>query len=296
MRKASLVAAALVVACLMPSSAFAWGTVAHKYIMRRAIDLLPAELKPFAARFREEIVIRVVDPDSWRTVGWDDDPNHFLDLGVPEYGPPPFVALPRDYDAALEKFGAATLKRYGLLPWREAEMFGNLRRSFEEFARNGPYAVSNTVLFMAVASHYVQDAHQPFHATDNFDGQKSGQNGIHARFERDVFERYESRLSVNPGPLKPITSIRDAMFDVLLASHQLVGPILQADKEAIAGKEAYDDAYFEKFFAGVRPVLEKQLAASITATAGMIVGAWEQAGKPPLRTEDARPLQRVRKP
>jgi hypothetical protein len=46
----------------------------------------------------------------------------------------------------------------------------------------------------------------------------------------------------------------------------------------------------------VRPILEQQLAASVTATAGMIMGAWEQAGKPVLRTEDARPVQKVRVP
>ena len=32
-------------------------------------------------------------------------------------------------------------------------------------------------------------------------------------------------------------------------------------------------------------MLEKRLAASITATASLIVGAWEQAGKPALQIE-----------
>ena len=121
MRKTAVVAAFLAVA-LTPSSAFAWGTAAHKYIMRRAIDLLPADIKPFFVHFRDELVVRVVDPDLWRNVGWEDDPNHFLDLGVPEFGAYPFTALPREYGAAIEKFGMATLKRDGLLPWREAEI------------------------------------------------------------------------------------------------------------------------------------------------------------------------------
>ena len=55
----------------------------------------------------------VVDPDLWRNVGWEEDPNHFVDFGVPELGPYPFAALPREYGAALEKFGMATLKRNG---------------------------------------------------------------------------------------------------------------------------------------------------------------------------------------
>lgn len=296
MRKAPFVVVALIVASLVPSSAFAWGFAAHRYMMRRAIDLLPAEVKPLFVRFRDEIVLRVVDPDLWRNVGFEEDPNHFLDFGVPEYGPYPFTALPRDYGAAIEKFGLVRLKRNGLLPWREAEQFGNLRRTFEEFPRDAPYTLSDIVLFAAVASHYVQDAHQPFHATDDFDGQKTGQNGIHARFERDLIERYESRLTVNPAPPRPIANIRDAMFDTLLASYQLVDPILKADKEASAGKETYDAEYYEKFFAAVRPVLEQRIADSISATASIIIGAWEQAGRPALRTTDARPVQRVRRP
>lgn len=39
MRKASIVAAAFVLASLAPSSAFAWGTEAHRFIMGRAIDM-----------------------------------------------------------------------------------------------------------------------------------------------------------------------------------------------------------------------------------------------------------------
>ena len=103
--------------------------------MARAIDLLPAELKPFFEHYRAELVVRVVDPDVWRNAGWEEDHNHFVDFGMPELGPYPFTALPREYGAALEKFGMTTLKKIGMLPWREAEQFGNLRRAFEGFAQ-----------------------------------------------------------------------------------------------------------------------------------------------------------------
>jgi hypothetical protein len=295
MRKWFVAGATALLCSIVPSTAFAWGFAGHRYIMRRAIDLLPPEMKPFFTAHRDEIVMRVVDPDLWRNVGWEDEPNHFLDFGVPELGPYPFAALPRDYGAAIEKFGAATLKRYGLLPWRVAEQFGNLRRGLEGFTRQAPYATSDTVLFAAVASHYIQDAHQPLHATNNFNGQLTGQTGVHARFERDLIERFESRLTVQPAASAPVTNPRDAAFDALLVSYQLVGPILAADREAIAGKDTYDDEYFERFFARVRPILERRLGDSITATAGIIAGAWLLAGKPVLTLTDARPLLKVRK-
>ncbi len=261
--------------------------------MRRAIDLLPAELKPFFERRRDELVLRVVDPDLWRTVGWPDDPNHFIDFGVREYGDYPFTALPRDYEAALAKFGSATLDRYGRLPWRLAEMAASLRREFEALPRNAPYAVSNIVVFASVSSHYLQDAYQPFHATDNYDGQATGQRGIHARFERDLIERFSSRLALAPGPPTPITQPRDAAFDVLLSSYKLVEQVLKADREAAEGRDPYDDVYYERFFEKVRPMLEQRLSAAISATAGLITGAWIEAGRPAVRGDDARPVQKI---
>src|SRR3954470_9979274 len=104
----ALAAVALLVAIVAPAPASAWGLEAHKFITRRAIELLPPELKPFYERSREEIVLRSTDPDLWRNVGWDEEPNHFIDFGAREFGEYPFAALPRDLGAALEKFGAAT--------------------------------------------------------------------------------------------------------------------------------------------------------------------------------------------
>ena len=117
MRKGGPVAALLVAASLVPAPAFAWGAEAHRYIMRRAIELLPPEIKPFFEHNRDELVMRVNDPDLWRVVGFEEEPpNHQIDFGVEDYGPYPFVALLREYDAAVEKFGVAVVRRYGLLP------------------------------------------------------------------------------------------------------------------------------------------------------------------------------------
>jgi len=294
MRKAALVLSALVVSLLVPSTAHAWGANAHRYIMRRAIEMLPSSIRPFFEAHRDELIMRVVDPDLWRTLGWDEDPNHFLDFGVREYGDYPFAALPRDYDGAVTKFGVATLKKNGLLPWRLEEEFGNLRRAMAGNGRGSGFPAGNVVLFTAVAAHYIQDGTQPLHAIDNYDGAMTQQNGIHSRFESALFERFESRLTVAPPPIRPIVNPRDAAFETLLSGNRLVPAILAADKAAVAGRQFYDDDYFEKFFGGVKGLLEQRLAESISATASLIVGAWEQAGRPDLTTPPAaRQPQRV---
>ena len=286
-------AAVFVVLTLLPAPAFAWGLVGHRLIMARAIDLLPPELKPFFVKHRDEIVVRAVDPDTWRVAGWPENAHHFLDFGVPEYGKPPFTELPRDYDAALQKFGRSTLERNGLLPWRLAEFFGQLRRGFEGFGRQSAFATTDIILFSASMSHYIQDAHQPFHGTDNYDGQLTGQRGIHARFETNLIERFQSRLTLNPPAPKPITNPRDESFRVLIDSYQLVDGILQADKKAVAGKETYDDDYYEKLFAAVKPVIDRRISEAISATASLIMGAWEAAGRPTVKLEDSRPVEKV---
>src|SRR3990172_10478625 len=119
--------AALLATVLVPASAFAWGAGAHRYITKRAIELLPSEIKPFFELRRDELVLRSNDPDMWRVVGFDEEPpNHQIDFGVDDYGPYPFTALPRAYDAAVEQFGVATVRRHGLLPWRAMEEVGNV--------------------------------------------------------------------------------------------------------------------------------------------------------------------------
>jgi hypothetical protein len=150
-------------------------------------------------------------------------------------------------------------------------------------------------MFAPVVGHYIQDANQPLHASNNYDGQLTGNTGVHSRFEADLVERYLARLTITPAPPRVVASARDAAFDALLAANRSVEAIIKADADAIAGRDVYDDAYFEKFFTAVKPILEKQIAASITDTASLIISAWEQAGKPALKLEGARPLQR-RKP
>ena len=283
--------------CAVPVSMHAWGMDVHRYLTGRAIDGLPPPLKAFYAEQRAFVVEHAADPDLWRVVGFEDEPpNHQIDFGVDDYGPYPFVALPREYDAAVEKFGVAIVRRHGLLPWRTMEEFGNLRRIFQGFTRNQLYVGGNAVLFASTLAHYIQDAHQPLHVHNNYDGQLSGQSGLHSRFESELFERFESRMTITPAPARIVGNTRDFIFDVALASFQLVPQILEADRSAIGVKDTYDDEYFEKFFTNIRPVLERQLAGAITDTASAIVSAWTEAGKPELKFASPRPIQKVKKP
>ena len=294
------VAAFLLIATVaLPTSALAWGFDAHKFIADRMVELLPPELKPLFEKRRAFIIERSIDPDLWRNVGWDaEPPNHFLDMDYEGFGPYPFDGLPRDYAAAVQKFGKGVIHTQGLLPWRTAEFYGNLQREFASLKRQPApgYAVDNIVLHAAILAHYVSDGHVPLHAVVNYNGQLTGQDGLHARWESELFERNRSRLTIAPAAAKPVSNPRDFMFDVLLASNRAAANVLESDLKAAAGREFYDDAYFDLFANGTLPTLERRLNDSISAVASMIVGAWEQAGKPAIPAEPARTPRRIRRP
>jgi hypothetical protein len=280
-----------------PTGVSAWGYEAHKAIMDKAIALLPPEIRPLFEQNRATLVEHVIDPDLWQTAGFDsaESPNHFLDLDWDGYGKYPFDGLPHDYSAAVAKFGKDRVDKNGTVPWRVEEMYGNLRRAFESYERRGPFGRFDVLFYSAWLTHYVSDAHVPFHAVVNYDGQLTGQSGIHARFEAFLFERYRDQWTIALKPIPAVRNPRDFVFGVVLAGTQLVPPILKSDLEAIGSREEYDDAYYAAFFKANRAVVERRLNEAVAASAAMIAGAWEAAGKPPVPVSAKATPQRRRR-
>jgi hypothetical protein len=284
---------------LLPRPAAAWGFEAHKFIADRMIALLPQELRPLFERRRDFIVERSIDPDLWRTVGWEEEPpNHFLDMDHRAFGPYPYAGLPRDYSDAVQKFGLEFIHQQGLLPWRTSEFYGRLVREFQSLERTPPpgYALDNIVLFSAIMAHYVSDGHVPLHSVINYNGQLTGQDGLHSRWESALFERNRSKLTIAPPPVKPVGVPRDAMFDVLLASNRDSAGVLEADRKAAEGRQFYDEGYFDAFAKGTLSTLERRLNDAISGVASFIIGAWEAAGKPAIPNDTARTPAPIRRP
>jgi zinc dependent phospholipase C len=285
---------ALALSCLPSAPVGAWGFNGHKFIADRAIDLLPQEIRPFFQKYRATVVEHAIDPDTYRTVGWaEEPPRHFLDMD--SYGPFPFKDLPHDYKAAVAAKGADFVVKNGLLPWRTQEVYDQLREAFRQLPTSA-YARDNVKLFSSVIAHYTADSFQPFHAAANYDGQLTGQQGIHSRFESDLFDRYQNRLKVAPPPLTPIPSAREFIFSTLTDSFALVAPILDADREAARGRDFYDDAYFAAMSEKAGPIMDKRIAGATSGVASMIAQAWIDAGRPALPVEaPARPPRPIRR-
>lgn len=296
MRRCLLVPLALAVVLLLslPTLSPGWSFETHRFITGRAIALLPPEIRPFFEKHGAFIVEHSVDPDLWRTAGFEiEPPRHFLDIDA--YGPYPFDALPREYSAAVARFGEETVVKNGTLPWRAEEVYDRLVKAFEQHrAGTSPYALDNIKFFVAILAHYAADAHVPFHAVINYDGQLTGQHGIHSRFESELFARYADQLVVHPPRIDPVDRPRDHIFDTLLDSYRVVAGLLEADRKAIGEGTEYDDAYFARFFAGARPTLEARLSRSAGSVAALVSGAWHKASRPSLPLERQRTVRKRR--
>src|SRR5262245_1797633 len=173
--------AALTIAAFVatPGSASAWGIEVHKYILARAIPLLPREIRPYFEKYQSSIVEHAGDPDLWRTVGWlEEPPRHFLDMDA--YGPSPFKEFPHDYDEAVKRYGLEFVQKNGTLPWRAEEIY---RKLVEAFTQKAAYSRENIRLFSSAIAHSTAGAPQPFPAGLHQPGLLTRQRGARHRCE-----------------------------------------------------------------------------------------------------------------
>ena len=282
-----------------PVTLSAWGLDVHRLITRRAIDGLPAALKPYYLSRAEFFVEHSVDPDLWRVVDLksdrgEEDPNHFLDIdGLDE--PRPFTNVPRAWDQYVARYGAERATKMGRLPWRTEDVYGRLVAAFRDVTRGQNYAAENALFLSAVLAHYIEDAHVPFHAVTSYDGQATNQRGIHSRFESQLVMRNQATLKLARVTVEPIPEIKAFVFETLIEGEALVESILAADLAAAKGREFYDDAYFAAFLKGARPVMERRLAEAASGVASVIVAAWTEAGKPVMPSGAPAPPARIRR-
>jgi predicted AlkP superfamily phosphohydrolase/phosphomutase len=279
-RTAVLVALALVAAS---PQAHAWGFQAHRMVNRRAIGMLPEPLRGLFSANADYVEEHAIDPDLWRGAGVaDEGPNHFLDMD--EFGNPP-PELERIEARHLARFGKEAAAK-GRVPWRVGEVYGELVTAFR--ARD----MSRVLERASVLGHYVGDAHVPLHAVTNYDGQLSGQTGVHGRWEKELIERFQLQIeeTLATPETRPVGDPVVATQAILRESFDAAAKVLESDRLLATGRdlpdtaenERYDDAYYTRFFERERNRLKERLERSYAAVASFWLQAWEEAGRPAL--------------
>jgi len=270
---ASFLAAALAMA-LWPGHAAAWGNNAQRLIVSHAVDTLPNDLRPFFENHRAFLIHHVNDSLNRIDQNPSERQNHFIELD--KYGKFPFDALPRNYKAALTKYGKSKIDATGLLPWQ----IGVYSAKLTDDMKTGRWEEAK--LDAALLANYVGESHDPFNTTENFDGSMTGQRGVNERFNTILIDRYGSFFPLNPRDASFIADPTGFAFDSCLNAHSLVESLLLSDRSAKHGLSSYTDEYYDRFYDLAAASLIKQLSDASTDVGSYWLTAWINAGKPPL--------------
>lgn len=285
-RARALVCAAATLSASAPVSlpAAAWGFTGHRLVSAKAVATLPAELRALFDAHAVYLAEQSLAPDQWRVAGQPNEgPNHFLDLDA--FGAYPFAAIARDEGEHRRRHGEQAAAR-GRVPWRVGEAYADLVAAWR--ARDAARVLEHA----GVLGHYVSDAHVPLHAVLNYDGQLSGQQGLHARWEGELVARHLRRLETAVRPraaarvADPVAFTLDALRDSFLAAPGVFESDLacrpRPDRSAPLASDAYDDAYYARLYEREEDRLVRRLTAAAEAVGALWRSAWEDAGRPVL--------------
>jgi hypothetical protein len=273
-----------------------WGMWGHQHINRAAVFALPEEMRVFFFNHIDFITESSTIPDL-RKYSLNDEaegPRHFID--VEDFGLP-FDSLPLSPEAAKLRYDNKTLKAYGSLPWHIQEMMTKLTEAMKKNRRN-------EILFLAAdLGHYIGDAHMPLHTSSNYDGQKTGQRGIHSCWEAQLPEYYGKHYNFNVGEAIYVDNVQKATWSVIRESHALADDMLNTEKQVRAGfteetlfsrdpegkpiknmfgKNVFSVEYTKRFHESMNNMVERQMRKSVKCLADFWYTAWVNAGKPEL--------------
>src|SRR5258708_10565611 len=158
-RRTGVALACLGLFLFSPQNSRAWGRSGHRLVVNKAVDTLPQGIREFFATNRSFLLQHVTDPLDVIAKTPAERHNHFIALD--KYGRFPFEALPRDYKAAVTKFGKSKLEANGLLPCQ----IGVYSKEMTEPLKDGEWEEAK--LEAAKRPNHVGTPRGPSHTTDD---------------------------------------------------------------------------------------------------------------------------------
>jgi len=215
------------------------------------------------------------DADYRKSSDPTEGPKHYIDID--NYSE--FLTdgrIPQTLDSVLTIYGYSFVEGNGFLPWATKASFDSLRNCLQR--RN----FTRAQVFAADLGHYVADGHMPMHITKNYDGQLTGNNGIHSRYESTMIGTYISQIIYAGEDIAEISDVNQYIFDYLYTNYIYVDSVLLADTYAKTfggtSSTAYKTALWDKTKSFTIPLFKN----ASHALAELIYTAWVQAGSPSL--------------
>lgn len=299
MKKITLAAALL----LCSVFSYGWGFFGHKLVHQLAIYNLPKELQGFYFKYQDYIVSKSTRPDERRNDDPAEAPRHFIDIDV--YGPDAVNTMPEAWKAAAAKYSTDTLLKYGIVPWHVMVMKERLTNAFRQ--KN----VDSILYYSADLGHYVADAHVPLHTTQNYDGQMTGQPGLHSLWESKVPEMFAQTYKLRPNRARYLPDAEKEIWKIVRDSYALTPQTLALEQEAGKGftdetkydrverngkmRQYYSEAFAKAYQEKLAAMVEQRLNTAAREVASFWYTCWVDGGKPDMDELMLQPLTRTEK-
>ena len=268
----------------------AWGFFGHRLINRLAVYTLPPAMVGFYKANIEYLTANATRPDSRRMVVPGEAPKHFLD--VDRYGDSAAYKMPRKYADAVARYTEDSLLQHGIVPWNVAAMKNQLTTAFQ--ARD-----TDRILHLSAdMGHYIADACVPLHTTRNYNGQLTGQRGIHGLWESRLPELLSSDYDLFSGKATYLENPSDAIWGAVIRSHAAVDSVLRFERELTAqyaqdqkfGYEqrgtqtirTYSREFSKAYHARLSGQVERQMRYATALIGDFWFTCWVDGGSPDL--------------
>jgi hypothetical protein len=184
------------------------------------------------------------------------------------------VSFPSSYSSAVSKYTEQKILVNGTAPWRIRQLY---QLAFQAFKSGDAQAA---LQYIGVMSHYIGDLSQPLHVSTNYDGQLTGNKGIHSYFETSILKSEASiRDEVQKRALKLLKdgnflsqfngSLMDSILLLVERSVVQLDLVLENDNQYGRSKKG----------AAIQLELAKDRLADGAATFAMILSQlWKETG------------------
>ncbi len=269
-----------------------WGFFAHQQINRLAAFTLPSEMIGFYKRNLQHITEKAVNPDMRRYTNKLEAPRHYIDIDI--YGDSALWTMPRYWKDAVAKYTEDTLQAYGIVPWHINRVRYELTEAFRK------RDAARILRISADLGHYIADANVPLHTTENYNGQLTGQEGIHGFWESRLpelfFDEYDffvgkARYIDDPQleAWEAVTHAHLAMDSVLNFERRLSEQFDESKKYSFERRGAstvrvYSYEFSEAYHKVLSGMVERRMRASIKMVGDFWFTCWVDAGQPDLNS------------
>ena len=260
-----------------------WGNVGHRIINTKTIFSVTPEMS-FWGNWSDSLAAHSSDADYRKSSDPNEAPKHYIDIdNFPEFISNGYIT--HNFDSLVLQHGITFVMDQGILPWAIINTFDSLQSAFQE------NQYSKAMLFAADLGHYIGDLHMPLHITKNYNGQYTGQTGVHSRFESSMINTYNTQIIYSGNSLVYIDDVSEITFNNLYNNYIYVDSVLKCDSlaKAFAGNTT-SSAYYSKMWElskGFTTKLFKDASYKLTC---LVYTAWVNAGSP-VSVEDEDYLQ-----